>query len=381
MAVRAPRVELQIGGSDQWGNITAGIDLVRRTPAAGVTGSPGRCSPAPTARSSARPPAARSGSTRPRPPRTSSASSGCRPPTTRSAGYLLPFSACGRRAEIDELMAEHERRPSAAWRPARAGRELTALVHGREAAGAAERGGRRPLRRRSPRRLGGGLRRGRPEVRSDRGPGASSATPVGLLVAAGLGRSNSDARRTSRSGVRANGQVHRRPRGRLAGELPLHRRPVPAAAQGQDQLPRGGMSPEPRLTVGGAAGRVISRPEGRPDRLGHSAAGASTAGALAVCRCERASLLENGREDEERQCGRLPSVGSRRGSRRYAHQFQPGANPPGGTSARSGAAVVPISTITGAGPQGFVPESIASSKADSSMESLILAQDERWRRA
>ena len=31
-------VELQVGGSDQWGNITAGIDLVRRTAGAHVHG-------------------------------------------------------------------------------------------------------------------------------------------------------------------------------------------------------------------------------------------------------------------------------------------------------------------------------------------------------
>ena len=31
-------VELQMGGSDQWGNITAGIDLIRRRPARPPTG-------------------------------------------------------------------------------------------------------------------------------------------------------------------------------------------------------------------------------------------------------------------------------------------------------------------------------------------------------
>ena len=30
--------ELQIGGSDQWGNITAGVDLIRRTAGAHVHG-------------------------------------------------------------------------------------------------------------------------------------------------------------------------------------------------------------------------------------------------------------------------------------------------------------------------------------------------------
>ena len=57
-------VTLQFGGSDQWGNITGGVELIRRadrrhTP----TPSPRRWSPRPTARSTARPRAARSGST------------------------------------------------------------------------------------------------------------------------------------------------------------------------------------------------------------------------------------------------------------------------------------------------------------------------------
>ena len=35
--------ELQIGGSDQWGNITAGIDLGRRMRGVQLYGSPARC--------------------------------------------------------------------------------------------------------------------------------------------------------------------------------------------------------------------------------------------------------------------------------------------------------------------------------------------------
>ncbi len=37
--------ELQIGGSDQWGNILSGVDLIRRTPERRSTPCAGRCSP------------------------------------------------------------------------------------------------------------------------------------------------------------------------------------------------------------------------------------------------------------------------------------------------------------------------------------------------
>ena len=48
---------LQVGGSDQWGNLVSGVDLIRRARATRCTPLRGRCSSLPTARSSARPPA------------------------------------------------------------------------------------------------------------------------------------------------------------------------------------------------------------------------------------------------------------------------------------------------------------------------------------
>ena len=60
---RAHGCTLQTGGSDQWGNITAGVDLVHRVEGASVHCSRRRCSPTPTARSSASPRATPSGST------------------------------------------------------------------------------------------------------------------------------------------------------------------------------------------------------------------------------------------------------------------------------------------------------------------------------
>ena len=103
--------ELQMGGSDQWGNIIAGIDLIRRTTgAAGATGSRGRCCCAATAASSASRPAARCGSTPSAPPRTSSASTGCRPTTRWSTNQLLWFSTRPL-DEVRAMIAEHAAAP------------------------------------------------------------------------------------------------------------------------------------------------------------------------------------------------------------------------------------------------------------------------------
>ena len=82
---RTMGVELQMGGADQWGNITAGLELIRRTSGAGSaddgeirpTASPTSCCCRRRGRSSARARrASRSGSTRRGPRRTPSTSTG-----------------------------------------------------------------------------------------------------------------------------------------------------------------------------------------------------------------------------------------------------------------------------------------------------------------
>ena len=81
---RTMGVELQMGGADQWGNITAGLELIRRAGRRRPTGHATRPTPWPTsccsrrrARSSARARAgSRSGSTRRGPRRTPSTSTG-----------------------------------------------------------------------------------------------------------------------------------------------------------------------------------------------------------------------------------------------------------------------------------------------------------------
>ena len=160
--------ELQVGGSDQWGNILAGVDLIRRRSRRGGP-RPGLAAAdrAPTAPSSARPPAPASGSTptdQPVPvlpvldaaPTTPGrASSCCSSPCcrwTRSTRWWPPTRPSPGR-----------RRPSAAW-PARSPRWCTAPTRPRRGRGrpsallfggdptpghaeAAGRGGRRGARR------------------------------------------------------------------------------------------------------------------------------------------------------------------------------------------------------------------------------------------
>ena len=108
----------------------------------------------------ARPPAARCGSTPTAPSRTSSASSGCRPTTPRSSGYLLRFTLRPV-DEVEELMVGHDEAPEQRRAQRALAGELTALVHGPEAAGAAEEAADVLFGGDPPGRLGRGLRRRR----------------------------------------------------------------------------------------------------------------------------------------------------------------------------------------------------------------------------
>ena len=81
--------ELQVGGSDQWGNITAGIDLAGGCAACNCTASRVRCSPRATARRWARRKPAPCGSLRHARARTSSINTGSAS-TTPTSG-----NACG----------------------------------------------------------------------------------------------------------------------------------------------------------------------------------------------------------------------------------------------------------------------------------------------
>jgi tyrosyl-tRNA synthetase len=85
---------LQMGGSDQWGNIVNGIDLTRRVLDAEIFGLTTPLLTTPTARRWANPPRARSGSTKTCCRPTSSGSSGATPPTPMWAGSSSSTPSC-----------------------------------------------------------------------------------------------------------------------------------------------------------------------------------------------------------------------------------------------------------------------------------------------
>ena len=152
---RTMGVELQMGGADQWGNITAGLELIRRTSGRERDGAPSRRTASPTScccrrrgRSSGRARAAsRSGSTRRGPARSPSTSTGSTP-TTATSARTCAGSPSSRASGSRRSRPRPAARPGGAGRPARAG-----VRHHRPD----PRGGGRRARRR---RFGGGVRGG-----------------------------------------------------------------------------------------------------------------------------------------------------------------------------------------------------------------------------
>jgi tyrosyl-tRNA synthetase len=129
--------ELQIGGSDQWGNILSGVDLVRRTRAVAVHGL---CWPLLTAADGSKL------------GKTTGARTWLDPGRTSPYAFFQHWMQTGdddvRRMlaqftllpveEVDALAAAHAEAPSRREGQRRLAREVTSLVHGAEAASAAE---------------------------------------------------------------------------------------------------------------------------------------------------------------------------------------------------------------------------------------------------
>ena len=183
---------LQIGGSDQWGNILSGVDLIRRVRGAAVHGL---CWPLLTAPGGAKVGKSTGASVWLDPQRTS-------PYQFWQHWMQLPDEDLRRQLawftllpldELDAIMAEHERAPERRPGQRRLAHEVTTLVHGPgEAAAAGEAAGaavrvrrdRRDQRRRS--RCGGAggpaCRLGRRVPRGRRRPGGPArADRPGLL--------------------------------------------------------------------------------------------------------------------------------------------------------------------------------------------------------
>ncbi len=200
-------VELQAGASDQWGNIVAGVDLIRRRlsrQAFALT------HPLMTKADGTKFGKSVAGAVWLDPERTSpyQFSQFWMQCDDQMVGAYLRMLSLRTLADLDELMTEHEASPDKRVAQRALSDELTVLVHGVEAAAAAAE---------ASRVLFGGdpmsaslealvaLSR---EVPSSVVPGGALEDTLSILVQAGLATSNGDARRTLRQGgYRGNGVV------------------------------------------------------------------------------------------------------------------------------------------------------------------------------
>ena len=207
-------------------------------------------------------PAPGCGSTRPRRRRTSSTSTGCSS-TTGSSTSSSSSSRCARSAELDELLAAHAAAPEQRLAQRALADEVTALVHGEEAARAAAEAADAPVRRRSPRRLVAGAadarRRGAVEPPGASGrwatPSTSSRPPAWRPRRATPGASCSRARCGPTGSPWALT--------RASTQVPAAPRPLPAAAQGQALVPPGRDFSGRRLTLATCVDSVSLRPRDR----------------------------------------------------------------------------------------------------------------------
>jgi tyrosyl-tRNA synthetase len=200
-------VELQMGGSDQWGNITAGIDLIRRT-GGGV--AHGLTWPLLLKSDGTKFGKTASGSVWLDPDKTS-------PYQFRQfwlqadddsiVDYLLRFSTRPL-DEVHAIVAEHQEAPHRRVGQRALAHELTALVHGEDAAAAADEAadvlfGGDPTAA-SEAALAAVAR----EVPASELPASSLGDLPAVLVSVGLATSKGDARRTLEgNGFRCNGGV------------------------------------------------------------------------------------------------------------------------------------------------------------------------------
>ena len=200
-------VELQMGGSDQWGNITAGIDLIRKTLGRGAFGATW---PLVTRSDGQKFGKTAGGAVWLDPQRTS-------PYQFRQfwmqmadadvVRYLPQFSL----ASLDDvraLIAEHEQAPEKRAAQRSLAAEMTSLVHGAEAAQNAEAAADILFGADPTSAAIDALRAVAAEVPTTAVSSTELDDPIALLVRAGVVTSNSDARRTiQQKGLKINGQT------------------------------------------------------------------------------------------------------------------------------------------------------------------------------
>lgn len=216
---------LQTGGSDQWGNITAGVELVRRADAKKVHAL---ATPLITKADGTKFGKTESGTVWLDPALTSPYAfyqSWIQAEDVKVGEYLRQFTFLSLE-EIEALEAEHAERPGARAAQRRLATELTTLVHGSEETEGAELA--------SGALFGRGELQGLPEstlsaALQEAGlvelPSADSPTIVDAFVASGLAESKSAARRTiAEGGAYVNNTRITEPDALLEGDLLLHGR-------------------------------------------------------------------------------------------------------------------------------------------------------------
>jgi tyrosyl-tRNA synthetase len=202
-------VELQIGGSDQWGNIVQGVDLIRRVRGATAHAMSWPLLLAPDGSKLGKTTGAR---ILLNPERTSPYRFFQHWMNTddRQVRQCLLWFTMLAVAEVDELVAQHEKAPERRTAHRALAREVTALVHGKAAAVAAEQA--------SAVLFGGSVDDAGPdafELVASEAPtadlpatdGGVDVDLVDVLLATGLASSRSDARRSLEAGaVYVNGE-------------------------------------------------------------------------------------------------------------------------------------------------------------------------------
>lgn len=212
-------VELQMGGSDQWGNITAGTELIRRVEGDGREGIPlafGLCYPLLVTKTGEKFGKTADGAVWLNSERTSvfAFRQFFMDQPDESLRELLLRLTLDQAASIDALLSEHAKNPGARAGQRRLATAVTTLVHGEAEELRARRvaetlfGG--PEGRGSdPRALDvTDLNMLAAELPSARLPEATDSTLIDLVITAGFATSKSEARRlVEQGGVSVNGEV------------------------------------------------------------------------------------------------------------------------------------------------------------------------------
>jgi tyrosyl-tRNA synthetase len=200
-------VELQMGGSDQWGNITAGIDLIRKTLGRGAFGATW---PLVTRSDGQKFGKTAGGAVWLDPQRTSPyqfRQFWMQMPDADVVRYLPQFSLASL-DDVRSLIAEHEQVPEKRAAQRSLAAEMTTLVHGAEAAQNAEAAADILFGADPTVAAIDALRAVAAEVPTTTVSSAELDDPIALLVRAGVVSSNSDARRTiQQKGLKVNGQT------------------------------------------------------------------------------------------------------------------------------------------------------------------------------